>query len=106
MPALAKSRARTPARPVNLRERIREAARELFAREGFESVSCGGIGAKAGCSAMAMYRHFENKEELLVFHLRRDVFGDGPAHRCGARKARHAPRKSCGAAFAPSSIFI
>ena len=67
MPALAKSRApRTHARPVNLRERIREAARELFAREGFESVSMRRIGAKAGCSAMAMYRHFENKEELLV----------------------------------------
>jgi AcrR family transcriptional regulator len=64
MPALAKSR--TAVRPVNLRERIREAARELFAREGFESVSMRRIGAKAGCSAMAMYRHFENKEALLV----------------------------------------
>ncbi len=67
MPALARSRtARSHSRPVNLRERIREAARELFAREGFESVSMRRIGAKAGCSAMAMYRHFENKEELLV----------------------------------------
>ena len=51
---------------VSLRERIRDTARELFAREGYESVSMRRIGAKAGCSPMAMYRHYASKEELLL----------------------------------------
>jgi len=33
------------------------------------------IGAKAGCSAMAMYRHFENKEELL-FSICEETFSE------------------------------
>jgi len=50
----------------SLRDRIRDTARELFAREGYESVSMRRIGAEVGCSAMAMYRHYANKEELLL----------------------------------------
>lgn len=50
----------------SLRDKIRNTARELFAREGFESVSMRRIGAKVGCSPMAIYRHFANKEELLL----------------------------------------
>jgi AcrR family transcriptional regulator len=64
---------RTPAtrhsvrRPqVSLRDQIRDTARDLFAREGYESVSMRRIGAEVGCSPMAIYRHFENKEELLL----------------------------------------
>jgi len=51
---------------VPLRDQIRDAARDLFAREGYESVSMRRIGSKIGCSPMAIYRHFENKEELLL----------------------------------------
>ncbi len=64
---------RTPAtrhavrRPqVSLRDQIRDTARDLFAREGYESVSMRRIGAEVGCSPMAIYRHYENKEELLL----------------------------------------
>jgi len=49
-----------------LRDQIRHTARELFAREGYESVSMRRIGAEVGCSPMAIYRHYENKEELLL----------------------------------------
>jgi AcrR family transcriptional regulator len=49
-----------------LRGRIRNNARELFARQGYESVSMRRIGAAVGCSPMAIYRHFPNKEELLL----------------------------------------
>src|SRR5579864_8523248 len=49
-----------------LREQIRDTARDLFAREGYESVSMRRIGAEIGCSPMAIYRHYENKEELLL----------------------------------------
>jgi AcrR family transcriptional regulator len=38
----------------------------LFAREGYESVSMRRIGAAVGCSPMAIYRHYPNKEELLL----------------------------------------
>ncbi len=51
---------------VSLRDQIRHTARELFAREGYESVSMRRIGAEVGCSPMAIYRHYENKEELLL----------------------------------------
>ena len=49
-----------------MRDQIRQTARELFAREGYESVSMRRIGAEVGCSPMAIYRHYENKEELLL----------------------------------------
>src|SRR5215831_9010444 len=49
-----------------LRDRIRDTARELFAREGYESVSMRRIGAAVRCSPMAIYRHYPNKEELLL----------------------------------------
>ena len=55
------------ARPrVPLRDQIRDTARDLFAREGYESVSMRRIGTQIGCSPMAIYRHYENKEELLL----------------------------------------
>src|SRR5260370_40964237 len=58
---------RSPQRPrASLRDQIRHTARELFAREGYESVSMRRIGAEVGCSPMAIYRHYENKEELLL----------------------------------------
>jgi AcrR family transcriptional regulator len=51
---------------ASLRDQIRHTARELFAREGYESVSMRRIGAEVGCSPMAIYRHYQNKEELLL----------------------------------------
>jgi AcrR family transcriptional regulator len=49
-----------------LHDQIRDTARDLFAREGYESVSMRRIGSEIGCSPMAIYRHYENKEELLL----------------------------------------
>jgi AcrR family transcriptional regulator len=51
---------------ASLRDQIRDTARDLFAREGYESVSMRRIGSAVGCSPMAIYRHYENKEELLL----------------------------------------
>jgi AcrR family transcriptional regulator len=51
---------------IPLRDQIRDTARDLFAREGYDSVSMRRIGAEIGCSPMAIYRHYENKEELLL----------------------------------------
>lgn len=48
-----------------VRERILGAARELFVEEGYEAVSMRKIGARVGYSAMALYRHFRDKDDLL-----------------------------------------
>jgi AcrR family transcriptional regulator len=57
---------KTHRRVPNLRDVIRNTARELFAKEGYASVSMRRIGAEIGCSPMAMYRHYASKDELLV----------------------------------------
>jgi AcrR family transcriptional regulator len=59
-------RANTRRSQAPLRDQIRDTARDLFAREGYESVSMRRIGSKIGCSPMAIYRHYESKEELLL----------------------------------------
>jgi AcrR family transcriptional regulator len=50
----------------NLRETILKSARKLFAAQGYQSVSMRRIGQAAGCSPMAVYRHFASKQELLL----------------------------------------
>jgi len=51
-------------REQGLRERIIEAAGKLFVDKGYEGVSMRRVAEEAGCSQMAMYRHFANKEAL------------------------------------------
>lgn len=48
-----------------LRERLLEAASELFSKHGYERVSIRQIALRAGCSQMAMYRHFPDKQALM-----------------------------------------
>lgn len=47
-----------------LRERIIEAASKVFVEEGYQSLSMRRVAQEVGCSQMAMYRHFANKEAL------------------------------------------
>ncbi len=47
------------------REKILAAARELIVREGYEAVSMRKIAARVEFTAMALYRHFADKETLL-----------------------------------------
>jgi AcrR family transcriptional regulator len=49
---------------LGLRERIIEAASKVFVEEGYQSLSMRRVAQEAGCSQMAMYRHFANKEAL------------------------------------------
>ena len=51
--------------PSTLRVKISAAAQELFLKEGLEGFSMRKVAELAGISAPAIYRHFENKEELL-----------------------------------------
>ncbi|MFZ1165274.1 TetR/AcrR family transcriptional regulator [Mycobacterium sp.] len=63
---------RTPApnprsrRKSDRRLQLLAAAERLFAERGFSAVRLEDIGAAAGVSGPAIYRHFPNKESLLV----------------------------------------
>jgi AcrR family transcriptional regulator len=55
-------RTRDPAR----KERILAAAADLVARRGYHAVSISDIGAAAGVTGPAIYRHFDSKSAVLV----------------------------------------
>jgi AcrR family transcriptional regulator len=51
------------------RERILQAARELFYRDGINAVSVDALAAAAGTNKMTLYRHFASKDELVAEYL-------------------------------------
>lgn len=73
MPAL-QTGGRTPTPRGRLRrQRILDATAELVAARGFHAVGVADIGAAAGVTGSAIYRHFANKEEVLVALVERVV---------------------------------
>lgn len=48
------------------RERVLDAARQIYLSEGLRSLSMRKVAADVGISATAIYRHFENKEAMLI----------------------------------------
>ena len=52
------------------RERILQAARELFHRYGIRGVGVETIAEAAGTNKMTLYRHFDSKDDLIVAYLR------------------------------------
>lgn len=51
------------------RERILEAARDLFYREGIRAVGVDTIVARSGVAKMSLYRYFPSKDHLVVAFL-------------------------------------
>ena len=51
------------------RERILQAARELFYRHGINAVSVDAIAAAADTNKMTLYRHFASKDALIAAYL-------------------------------------
>ncbi len=51
------------------RDRIQQAARELFREVGFDRSTLRSIAARAGMGASSIYRHVQSKEELLIDEL-------------------------------------
>ena len=51
------------------RERILQAARELFYRDGIRAVSVDALAAAARTNKMTLYRHFASKDELVAAYL-------------------------------------
>ncbi len=65
MPTLQTSQASTPRGRLR-RQRILDATAQLVAARGFHAVGVADIGAAAGVTGSAIYRHFATKEEVLV----------------------------------------
>jgi AcrR family transcriptional regulator len=61
--------AQHPARP-SVAERIREAARDEYAKRGFHGARVQRIARAAGCNVAIIYRHWTSKETLYVDILR------------------------------------
>ena len=68
----------SPKTPTPPRERILQAARELFYRDGIRAVGVEAIAAAAGTNKMTLYRHFASKDELVAAYLR-DLAAEGEA---------------------------
>ncbi len=65
-------------RPGGTRDRILEAARDLFGRDGFDSTTVKQVAARVGLTDAALYHHFKSKHEILeaIWEL---PMGGGPA---------------------------
>jgi len=61
----------TTAPRVPMRERIVEAAAELFYAQGLRAVSAEKIIAQVGITKVTFYRHFPTKDDLIVAYLER-----------------------------------
>ena len=55
------------------RDRLLEAAREVFARNGFHGASVEEIASAAGFSTGALYSNFEGKEDLFLVLMEREI---------------------------------
>ncbi|MBO0889324.1 MAG: TetR/AcrR family transcriptional regulator [Acidothermales bacterium] len=67
----SRTRTRDPAR----KERILAAAADLVAHNGYHAVAMADIGAAAGVTGSAIYRHFDSKSALLVALFDRVIDG-------------------------------
>lgn len=54
-----------PRRRDGTRARIRSAALDLFGERGFEGTSMRDVAGRVGCTAAALYYHFDGKDALL-----------------------------------------
>lgn len=63
---LTRSRARRNRERAETRQRILDAAREMFVRHGYEATTMRAIADKIDYTATAIYHHFRSKEELMM----------------------------------------
>jgi AcrR family transcriptional regulator len=56
---------------TSIRERLIDAATELFYAEGLRAVSVDKVIERAGTTKVTFYRHFKSKDDLVVAHLER-----------------------------------
>lgn len=82
-------------RPKNARDRLLDAAIELFYAHGFNAIGLDRVIADVGCTKTTFYKHFSGKDELIVEAVRmrdaweaaawaravRELAGDDPRER-------------------------
>src|SRR3954470_20348909 len=74
MPSTTSAPATAPtARGRRTRDALLDATVELVSERGFHAVGIADIGGAIGVSGAAIYRHFRNKDELLVAVFERVV---------------------------------
>jgi len=78
----------TTARGTVTRERIVDAAAELFYAQGLRAVSADKIIERAGITKVTFYRHFPTKDDLIVAYLQRRAAWERGAV-LGASEAAH-----------------
>ena len=76
------------ARGRRTREQLLSATADLVAARGFAAVGIADIGAAAGVSGAAIYRHFTSKQDLLIALLDRVVEGLRDGARAAVADAR------------------
>lgn len=69
--AAGRAPATGPVPKVTMRDRIVEAATELFYAQGLRAVSAEKIIAQVGITKVTFYRHFPTKDDLIVAYLER-----------------------------------
>jgi AcrR family transcriptional regulator len=71
--------------PKSTRERILDAALDLFIEKGFDKTSLREIAEQLGVTKAALYYHFASKEDILMaLHLRLHEFGADALARMGS----------------------
>jgi AcrR family transcriptional regulator len=58
-------------RPSDARERIMDAAYDLFSRRGIQAVGVDAVVERSGVARQTLYRHFGSKQELVLAFLER-----------------------------------
>jgi hypothetical protein len=56
-----------------IRDSLVVAANELFVEVGYDAAKTGDIAARANVAQATLFRHFETKADLALFHLRAEV---------------------------------
>jgi len=75
------------------RQRISQAAYELFSRDGTQSVGIDAVIAHAGAAKMTLYRNFRSKDELILdFMRRREQLWTRDWLQAEAQKRGHTPQ--------------
>jgi AcrR family transcriptional regulator len=62
---------RTSQRPAQARERLLQAAYDLFTKRGIGQVGIDAIIARSGCAKASLYANFKSKDDLVIAYLDR-----------------------------------
>jgi AcrR family transcriptional regulator len=92
-----------PAKPLSVRERILQTARDAFYREGIRAVGVDTLIARSGVAKMSFYRHFRSKDDLVCAYLESSAAEYWQWWDATIRRYADAPAKQLRALFAATA---